>query len=175
MRNLELEAELAAHSQHHAPPLTWWRCLPAHVFIAERSTVEASVASVVAISRLASPDLIEDMMHAQDEEKTIVFNRLAGHFFSMDAMQRGLLWEIGGSCAALAAADFDPVALLRTLKALSEPYINAQLERRLASAASWLAEMGGLLNPTTMSEIDWEEVARADYDQSRNAQPEWPE
>lgn len=58
MRNLQLEAELAAHSEHRAPPLIWWRTLPAHVFISERTIVEAAVASVVT-ARLHTTALME--------------------------------------------------------------------------------------------------------------------
>jgi hypothetical protein len=156
MRNLQLEAELAAHSEHRAPPLVWWRSLAASVFIAERGIVEAAVASVVTASRLAPPDLIGDMLSAQAEEKTDVYNRLAAHFACMDAMNLGVLWEVAGSCSALAAAAYDPIGLLRTLKGLSEPYITAQPEMRLSVAATWLSQMGGILNPTVMSGIDWE-------------------
>lgn len=156
MRNLQLEAELAAHSEHRAPPLIWWRTLPAVTFIAERAIVEAAVASVVTASRLAPPDLIGEMLSAQAEEKTGVFNRLSQHFTCMDGMNLGLLWEVAGSSSALAAADYDPVGLLRTLKGLSEPYISAQPEIRLSVAATWLGEMGGLLNPKVMSRVDWQ-------------------
>lgn len=175
MRNLQLEAELAAQNEHNIPPLTWWRCIPANVFIAERAVVETSVASVVSISRLAPPNLIAELLRAQAEEKSPVFLRLATHFLSLDAMHLGILWDIGGSCAALAAADFNTVGLLRTLKALSEPYISAQPERRLAAAATWLAEMGTLLNPVSMAEIDWNEVAWGDYDPESGTSAEWPE
>jgi hypothetical protein len=165
---MQLEAELAAHSEHRAPPLVWWRTLPASVFMAERGIVEAAIASVVTASRLAPPDLIGDMLSAQAEEKTDVYNRLAVHFACMDAMNMGILWEIAGSCSALAAADYDPVGLLKTLKGLSEPYITAQPEMRLSVAATWLAEMGGLLNAKVMSNVDWEHALggerRADDD-----------
>jgi hypothetical protein len=156
MRNLQLEAELAAHSEHHAPPLTWWRSLPANVFISERAIAEAAVVSVVTASKLAPPDLIGDMLSAQAEEKIDVFNRLSVHFNCMDAMHMGILWEVAGTCSALAAADYDPVGLLRTLKALSEPYITARPEMRLSVAATWLGEMGGILNPKVMSRVDWD-------------------
>jgi len=162
MRNLELEAELAAHSEHRAPPLTWWRTLPANIFIAERGIVEAAIASVVTASRLAPPDLIGDMLSAQAEEKTGVYNRLAAHFVCLDGMNMGVLWEVAGSCSALAAADYDPVGLLRTLKGLSEPYITARPEVRLSVAATWLGEMGGILNPTVMSRVDWEHALRGE-------------
>lgn len=155
MRNIQLEAELAAHIEHRTPPLTWWRTVPAHVFIAERSVVEAAIASIVAISRLAPSELVAEVLSAESDEKADVYNRLAGHFAVLDHMQLGLLWEIAGSCAALAAADRDPLGLLRTLKSLSEPYISCQQELRLATAATWLAEMGTLLNPTVMAEVDW--------------------
>jgi len=155
MRNLQLEAELSALFEHSTPPLTWWRTLPAPTFIAERAIVEAAVASLVSASRLARPDLIAELLSAQQEEKTPLFNELAVHFASLDGMQLGLLWEIAGSSAALAAADFDPIGLLRVLKSLSEPYVTAQPELRLAMAATWLGEMGSLLNPTTMSEVEW--------------------
>lgn len=168
MRNLQLEAELAAHSEHRAPPLVWWRTLPASVFIAERGIVEAAIASVVTASRLAPPDLIGDMLSAQAEEKADVYNRLAAHFTCMDAMQLGILWEVAGSCSALAAADYDPVGLLRTLKGLSEPYITAQPEMRLSIAATWLSEMGSILNAKVMSRVDWDHALgrerRADDD-----------
>ncbi|TXC72126.1 hypothetical protein FSB78_15115 [Sphingomonas ginsenosidivorax] len=175
MRNLQLEAELAAHSEHRAPPLIWWRSLAASVFIAERCIVEAAVASVVTASRLAPPDLIGDMFSAQAEEKTDVYNRLAAHFTCLDGMNLGVLWEVAGSCSALAAADYDPVGLLRTLKGLSEPYITAQPEMRLSVAATWLSEMGGILNPTVMSRIDWEHALggkRRDDDGSIWEEPE---
>ncbi|WP_294284349.1 hypothetical protein [uncultured Sphingomonas sp.] len=155
MRNLQLEAELSAHSEHRAPPLIWWRTLPAVTFIAERAIVEAAVASIVTASRLAPADLIGEMLSAQAEEKTAVYNQLSQHFTCMDAMNLGLLWEVAGSSSALAAADYDPIGLLRTLKGLSEPYISAQPEVRLSVAATWLGEMGGLLNPKVMSRIDW--------------------
>jgi len=175
MRNLQLEAELAAHSEHRAPPLIWWRSLAASVFIAERCIVEAAVASVVTASRLAPPDLIGDMLSAQAEEKTDVYNRLAAHFTCLDGMNLGVLWEVAGSCSALAAADYDPVGLLRTLKGLSEPYITAQPEMRLSVAATWLSKMGGILNPTVMSRIDWEHALggeRRDDDGSIWEEPE---
>ena len=175
MRNLQLEAELSAHSEHRAPPLVWWRSLAASVFIAERCIVEAAVASVVTASRLAPPDLIGDMLSAQAEEKTDVYNRLAAHFTCLDGMNLGVLWEVAGSCSALAAADYDPVGLLRTLKGLSEPYITAQPEMRLSVAATWLSEMGGILNPTVMSRIDWEHALggeRRDDDGSIWEEPE---
>ncbi|MEN2749139.1 hypothetical protein [Sphingomonas sp. T9W2] len=159
MRNLQLEAELSAHSEHRAPPLIWWRTLPAPTFIAERAIVEAAVASVVAASRLAPRDLVNAMLTAEAEEKTWVYNQLARHFTCLDAMKLGILWEVAGSSSALAAADFDPLGLLRTLKGLSEPYISAQPEVRLSVATTWLGEMGGLLNPTTLSQVDWEQAS----------------
>lgn len=174
MRNLQLEAELAAHSEHRAPPLIWWRTLPAHTFISERAIVEAAVASVVTASRLAPPDLIGAMLTAQAEEKTAVYNDLAQHFLRMDMMSMGILWEVAGSSSALAAADYDPLGLLRTLKGLSEPYISAQPEVRLSVAATWLAEMGSLLNAKVMSRVDW---AKALGEEGHDPEPvmDWEE
>ncbi len=155
MHNHALERELAAHERYRTAPLCWWRTLSAEAFVADADIVEAAVASIVAVSRLIPPHLVEAMTTAMEEERAGVWNEIAEHFLRIDAMQLGLCAEIAGSAAALSATIFDPIGLVTLLNLLSQPYTTMDPASRLATGGTWLGERGTLLNRTTMADVRW--------------------
>lgn len=160
MRNIAFENELEALGDRGIGPLSWWRTLSCTAFLADARVVETAVVSIVSVSRLAPPALIAELATVPDDELAPTWNDLATVFFSMDAMALGISYEIGGSCAALAARQVDPLGTVMLLKALSEPYITLDPETRIWVASTWLSERGTLLNQTTLSGIDWWQSAR---------------
>lgn len=160
MRNIALEDQLAALGDRGTGPLSWWRTLSCADFNSEARIVETAVASIISVSRLAPPALIAELAALPDDELAPVWNDLAMHFFSLDAMSLGLLYEIGGSCAALSCRQIDALGTVLLLKALSEPYISLDPDTRIWVASTWLSERGSLLNQTTLSQIDWWQSSR---------------
>ncbi|WP_300396734.1 hypothetical protein [uncultured Sphingobium sp.] len=171
MRNFALEGEIAAQSLHLVGSLSYWRTLPAPTFHQHRRVVETSVASIVSVSRLAPDNLIAEMTYAVEEERIAVWNDLCLRFSSIDRMTGGIAAEISGSCAALSAAEVDPLGMVLLLNRLSQPFVAADLDQRVGVAASWLAAHGTILNPTTLAEVDWDQSYREvqSYDDSEGA------
>ena len=155
MHNRTLERELEAHEKYCTAPLCWWRTLSAEEFAENADIVEAAVASIAAVSKLAPPNLVEELTTAMDEERAQTWNDLADHYLQLDGMQLGLCAEIAGSAAALSANILDPRGLVTLLNLRSQPYITMNPAARLATAATWLAERGVLLNRATMASVEW--------------------
>lgn len=160
MRNIAFEDQLEALGDRGTGPLSWWRTLSCTAFLSDARIVETAVVSIVSVSRLAPPALIAELATIPDDELAPTWNDLAHAFFCMDSMALGICYEIGGSCAALASRQADPLGTVMLLKALSEPYITRDPETRIWVASTWLSERGTLLNQTTLSGIDWWQSAR---------------
>ena len=155
MYNHALERELAAHERYHTAPLCWWRLLSAEDFGENADIVEAAVASIAAVSRLAPAHLINELTTAMDEERARTWNELASFYMHQDGMQLGICAEIAGSAAALSANILDPEGLVTLLNLLSQPYTTMNPAARLAAAATWLGQRGVLLNRATMASVEW--------------------
>jgi len=155
MYNHALERELNAHDRYHTAPLCWWRTLAAEEFAENADIVEAAVASIAAVSRLAPAHLIDELTTAMEEERARTWNELAAFYMQLDGMQLGLCAEIAGSAAALSANILDPLGLVTLLNLLSQPYTTMNPAARLATAATWLGERGVLLNRATMASVEW--------------------
>ena len=160
MRNVALEHHIAALCDRGIGPLSWWRTLSFTDFSAEARIVETAAASIIAVSRLAPPDLIAELTAVREEEKAPVWNDLAIRFLELDAMSLGLSYEIAGTCAALSALQLSALGTVLLLKALSEPYVTLDPPARLWVAGTWLEHRGSLLNRTTLSEVDWHQTGR---------------
>lgn len=155
MHNHALERELEAHNRFRTAPLCWWRTMSSETFTKNAEIVEAAVASIVAVSRLAPAHLTIDLTTAREEERAQVWNEVSVYYLRLDGMQLGLSAEIAGSAAALSANILDPLGLVMLLNLLSQPYTTMNPAARLATAATWLGTRGSLLNRTTLSEVDW--------------------
>lgn len=156
MHNHALQRELEAHERYHTAPLCWWRTLSAEQFAENADIVEAAVASIAAVSRLAPSNLVEELTTAMEEERAQTWNDLAQHYLELDKMQLGLSAEIAGSAAALSANMFDPLGLVTLLNLLSQPYTSMNPAARLATAATWLGERGVLLNRSRLASVEWQ-------------------
>lgn len=155
MHNPHLERELEAHARHGSGPLTWWRTLPAQQFAESADVVEAAVASIAAVSRLAPADMVSALATTPEEERVAIWNDLALHFLVQDRMQHGLCAHVGASAAALSANLMDAFGLVTLLNLLSQPFLSTAPHERLATATSWLAARGALLNRANLAGIDW--------------------
>ncbi|SEM93547.1 hypothetical protein SAMN05192583_1579 [Sphingomonas gellani] len=119
MYNHALERELEAHERYHTAPLCWWRTLAAEQFAQNADVVEAAVASIAAVSRLAPDHLIGELTTSLEEERARTWNELAAFYMRLDGMQLGLCAEIAGSAAALSANLMDPLGLVTLLNLLA--------------------------------------------------------
>jgi hypothetical protein len=132
MRNVALEDQIAALCDRGIGPLSLWRTLGFADLVVEARIVDAAAASIIAVSRLAPPDLIAELTAVREEEKAPVWSELAVRFFELDAMTLGLCYEVAGTCAALAALNMDALGTVLLLKALSEPYLQLDPSTRIA-------------------------------------------
>lgn len=155
MRNIALENQLEALSDHGSGPLAFWRTLSCTDFCTEARIVETAVVSIVSVSRLVAPALITELAVLHTDELAPTWNDIAMAFFRMDGMQHGLAYDIGGTCAALSSMRVNTLGTVLLLKALAEPYIALDPDTRIWVASTWLAENSILLNQTTLSQIDW--------------------
>lgn len=156
VRNVALEGEIATQERNLVGPLSLWRRLPASAFVEEAEEIASAVTSLVTATKLAPDWLISEILLQEPEAASSAWNELCVRFHVIDGLNAGVAGDVAGSCAALSAAQSDPLGLIHLLNHLSQPLVRIHLGDRLSVAASWLGRCGVLLNASTLSQVDWD-------------------